>query len=64
MGAVPFIEVKIYDRRLDEQSERELIERLTQATVDVFGEDIRDQTWIALSAIPPRRWGQGGVPGH
>jgi len=61
---VPFIEVKIYDRRLDEQSERELIERLTQATVDVFGEDIRDQTWIALSAIPPRRWGQGGTPGH
>ncbi|GGT43834.1 tautomerase family protein [Streptomyces kurssanovii] len=61
---MPFIEVKIYDRRLDEESERALIERLTQATVDVFGEDIRDQTWITLTPVPPHRWGLGGVPGQ
>ncbi|QIP88257.1 hypothetical protein GLX30_34400 [Streptomyces sp. Tu 2975] len=60
---MPFIDVKIYDRRLDEESERALIERLTQATVDVFGEDIREQTWITLTpAATPL--GLGGVPGR
>ncbi|MEU3838466.1 4-oxalocrotonate tautomerase family protein [Streptomyces sp. NPDC028635] len=60
---MPFIDVKIYERRLTEESEADLIERLTQAVVDVFGEDVRDQTWIALTGVPPQRWGIGGTPG-
>ncbi|GAA3078689.1 tautomerase family protein [Streptomyces sp. NPDC001709] len=60
---MPFIDVKIYDRRLDENSERELIERLTQAVVDVFGEPVRPQTWVTLTGVPPRQWGIGGVQG-
>ncbi|MEU1852685.1 4-oxalocrotonate tautomerase family protein [Streptomyces sp. NPDC019990] len=60
---MPFIDVKIYDRRLTPQTERALIERLTQATVDVFGEEIREQTWIALTGVPPRHWGIAGEPG-
>ncbi|MEU9129825.1 tautomerase family protein [Kitasatospora sp. NPDC048540] len=60
---MPFIDVKIYDRRLDEQSERELIERITQAVVDVFDESIRAQTWVTLTGVAPRQWGIGGVPG-
>ncbi|MEU0677505.1 MULTISPECIES: tautomerase family protein [unclassified Streptomyces] len=60
---MPFIDVKIYDRRLTPQTERALIERLTQATVDVFGEEIREQTWIALTGVPPQRWGIAGEPG-
>ncbi|MER7203042.1 hypothetical protein CG723_42115 [Streptomyces sp. CB01635] len=60
---MPYIDVKIYDRRLTPESERALIERLTQATVDVFGEDIRAQTWITLTGIPAERWGIAGTPG-
>ena len=60
---MPYIDVKIYDRRLDERSERELIERLTQAVVDVFDESVRAQTWVTLTAVPPQRWGIGGVTG-
>ncbi|MBB1242010.1 tautomerase family protein [Streptomyces durbertensis] len=60
---MPFIDVKIYDRRLDEESERELIERLTQAVVDVFDESVRDQTWVTLTGVAPQRWGIGGVRG-
>ncbi|WP_235095810.1 tautomerase family protein [Streptomyces sp. A1-5] len=35
---MPFNEVKIYEKRLNPETERQLIERLTEATVDVFGE--------------------------
>ncbi|MFD7914690.1 4-oxalocrotonate tautomerase family protein [Streptomyces sp. NPDC059752] len=58
---MPFIDVKIYERRLDERTERELVERITQAVVDVFDESIRPQTWVALTGVEPRRWGIGGV---
>ncbi|MFF9778169.1 4-oxalocrotonate tautomerase family protein [Streptomyces sp. NPDC013978] len=60
---MPFIDVKIYDRRLTPETERALIERLTQAAVDVFGEDVREQTWITLTGVPPQRWGIAGKPG-
>jgi 4-oxalocrotonate tautomerase len=60
---MPFIDVKIYDRRLTPESERALIERLTQATVDVLGEEVREQTWITLTGIPTQRWGIAGKPG-
>jgi 4-oxalocrotonate tautomerase len=60
---VPFIDVKIYDRRLDEQSRQELIRRLTQAVVDVFDETIRPQTWVTLTAVALENWGIGGVQG-
>jgi 4-oxalocrotonate tautomerase len=60
---MPYIDVKIYDRRLDERSERELIERLTQAVVDVFDESVRAQTWVTLTGVSPQRWGIGGIPG-
>jgi len=60
---VPYIDVKLYEGRLDPDSTRRLIERLTQAVVDVYGEDIRDQTWVVLQGVPPARWGIGGRPG-
>ncbi|MFZ4156287.1 tautomerase family protein [Streptomyces pseudogriseolus] len=60
---MPFIDVKLYDRRLTEETERALIEGLTRAVVDVLGEEAREQTWVALTGVAPRRWGIGGVPG-
>ncbi|MFE7842649.1 4-oxalocrotonate tautomerase family protein [Streptomyces sp. NPDC057474] len=61
---MPYIDVKIYERRLTRESERALIERLTQAVVEVFGEEIREQTWVSLTGVPPQRWGIAGAPGR
>jgi 4-oxalocrotonate tautomerase len=57
---MPFIEVKILEHRLTEQTQRELVKQITQATVNVFGEDIQDQTWVVLTPVPADRWGVGG----
>lgn len=60
---MPYIEVKIYEHRLDADTEPALIARLTDAVVAVFGEEIREATWIALDPVPAHRWGIGGRPG-
>lgn len=59
---MPLIEVKAFDRRFDEDEESAqlLIERLTDAFVATYGPQMRDQTWVILEGIPPRRWGIGG----
>jgi 4-oxalocrotonate tautomerase len=58
---MPYIDVKLFENRLTEATEKELIDRITAAVVDTFGEDIREQTWISLTGIPSHRWGVGGV---
>jgi 4-oxalocrotonate tautomerase len=60
---MPFLDVKIYESRLDSRTEAALIDALTQAVVDVFGESVREQTWVALTGVPAPRWGIGGRPG-
>ena len=59
---MPIIEVKAFDRRFDndEDAARLLIERLTDALVQTYGEDLRDETWVILEGVSPRRWGFGG----
>jgi 4-oxalocrotonate tautomerase len=58
---VPIIEVKAFERRFEdaEVSER-LIAKLTDALCEVYGEDLRQETWVLLEGVPPSRWGFGG----
>ena len=60
---MPFIDVQLYEDRLDKETEAELIARLTDAVAEVFGPAAAEQTWIALHGVPRRRWGIGGKPG-
>jgi 4-oxalocrotonate tautomerase len=60
---MPLIEVQIYENRITEQTRARLIQRLTDAVVEVFGEDIRPQTWVVLTPVPPTHWGIAGQPG-
>jgi 4-oxalocrotonate tautomerase len=59
---MPIIEVKAFSRRFedDEESAALLIERLTDAVVDIYGPDLRDETWVILEGVEPKRWGFGG----
>ncbi|MEU1037784.1 4-oxalocrotonate tautomerase family protein [Streptomyces sp. NPDC005551] len=60
---MPLIDVKLYEGRLDGQTETELIARLTDAVVEVFGESARAATWVVLQDVPATRWGIAGKPG-
>ena len=59
---MPIIEVKAFDRRFDddEESAALLIERLTEAIVETYGPELRDETWVILEGVKPSRWGFAG----
>ena len=58
---MPFIEVKAFASRFEDQETSELlIEKLTEAMVEVYGEAVRDETWVTLDGISPEHWGFGG----
>lgn len=59
---MPFIDVSILSHRLTPETREQLIARLTDAIVEVFDEDVRDHTWVALRPVPAEEWGIAGKP--
>ena len=58
---MPLIEVKAFERRFeDPEAAERLIAGLTDALCDVFGEEVRDETWVVLEGVEPSRWGFAG----
>jgi 4-oxalocrotonate tautomerase len=59
---VPIIEVKAFEPRFstDGEKARALIERLTDAVAETYGEELREETWVILEGVQPERWGFGG----
>jgi 4-oxalocrotonate tautomerase len=58
---MPIIEVKAFDRRFDDPKATErLIANLTDALCDVFGEEVRAETWVIVEGVPPSNWGFAG----
>lgn len=58
---MPLVEVKAFERRFENQEITEqLIARITDAVCDVFGEEIRQETWVIVEGVSSKRWGFGG----
>ena len=58
---MPLIEVKAFDRRFeDPEATERLIAGLTDALCEVFGEEVRDETWVIVDGVAPSQWGFGG----
>lgn len=58
---MPLIEVTAFESRFeDDEKSEQLIEKLTEAMVEVYGEQVRDETWVVLDGVSPRHWGFGG----
>jgi 4-oxalocrotonate tautomerase len=59
---MPIIEVRAFEQRfVDESTAQRLIEKLTDAFVEVYGESVREETWVLLEGVSPHRWGFGGT---
>ncbi len=59
---MPVIDVKLYDRRVTEESVPRMIEALTNALHESSGaakEDIQ----VVIQGVQPSHWGKGGKPG-
>src|SRR5919204_4960876 len=61
-SAMPLIEVKLYDRRINDDVVPQVIEKMTDAICEVIGEDIREHVWVLVEGLSPKQWGVGGKP--
>jgi 4-oxalocrotonate tautomerase len=59
---MPLIEVKMTDRRINDESVSRIITALTDALCDALQEDVRDATWVVVEGVPAKQWGIAGKP--
>jgi len=58
---MPVIEVKLYDRRVTEESVPKMIVALTDALHKSSGA-AKEHIHVIIQGIQPSHWGQGGKP--
>lgn len=54
------IQVKVIEGVFTAPQKREIVERLTDALVEIEGEDLRHLTWCLLEEVASDEWGIGG----
>jgi 4-oxalocrotonate tautomerase len=59
---MPLINFKAIEGVLAPEQKRKLIEKLTDATAAVYGEGIRQVTWVVIEDVSSGEWGIGGKP--
>lgn len=59
---LPLINFKAIEGVLPPDKKRELIEKLTDATASVYGEGIRQVTWVVIEDVNSGDWGIAGKP--
>ena len=57
---MPLIQVKVLAGVFTTAQKQEIIERLTDALVQVQGENLRQYTWCVIEEVPNGAWGVGG----
>ena len=60
---MPLVEVSLYDRRVNEELARKLIEKMTDVVVECTTEELRPEVWVIVNGIPATQWGIGGKQG-
>jgi len=57
---MPLVNVKLIEGVFDDQQKQAIIEKLTDAMVEVEGENMRPVTWVVVEEVKSGDWGIGG----
>jgi 4-oxalocrotonate tautomerase len=57
---MPLVNVKLIEGVFDSSQKREMVERLTDAMVEIEGENMRQVTWVVVEEVQSGDWGIGG----
>ena len=57
---MPLIQVKLIENVFSPEQRGEIIERLTDAMVEIEGENMRSVTWVTVEEVSSGAWGIGG----
>jgi 4-oxalocrotonate tautomerase len=55
------VRVQLMQDAVPPSARRELIERVTDATASVLGQDVRPHIWVLLEDVARGDWGVGGA---
>ena len=57
---MPLVNVKVVEGVFDDVQKHEIIERVTDAMVEIEGEHMRPVTWVVVEEVKSGDWGIGG----
>jgi 4-oxalocrotonate tautomerase len=57
---MPLVNVKLIEGVFDDHQKKAIIEKLTDAMVEVEGENMRPVTWVVVEEVKSGEWGIGG----
>jgi 4-oxalocrotonate tautomerase len=57
---MPYVDIKLIEGVFDADQKREMIEKVTEAMVEVEGENMRGVTFVVVDEVKSGDWGIGG----
>ena len=61
---MPFVNVKVIDGVFTPAQKQDIVRKVTDAMVEIEGENIRPVTWVVVEEVASGDWGIGGNPLH
>jgi 4-oxalocrotonate tautomerase len=59
---MPLVNVRLIEGVFNEDEKRQMIEKLTDAMVEIEGENMRQVTWVVIDEVKSGDWGLAGNP--
>lgn len=57
---MPFTTVKVIEGVFSKEQKTKLIEKVTEGMIEVYGEGMRDKTWVIVEEVKEGDWAIGG----
>ncbi|MEP3329508.1 tautomerase family protein [Sedimentitalea sp.] len=57
---MPLVDIELIEGVFDDAQKARMIEKVTNAMVEVEGENMRPVTWVRIKEVRSGHWGMGG----
>lgn len=57
---MPFTTVKVIEGVFSKEMKAQLIDKITEGMIEVYGEGMRDKTWVVIEEVKVEDWAIGG----
>lgn len=61
---MPFVNVKVIEGVFSSDQKQDIVRKVTDALVEIEGENMRPVTWVVVEEVTSGDWGIGGTPLH
>jgi 4-oxalocrotonate tautomerase len=61
---MPLVNVKVIEGVFSATQRQDIVRKVTDAMVEIEGENMRPVTWVVVEEVASGDWGIGGTPVH